>query len=457
MKTLNGAYLASLIAYPDASRFSGILVHDIVINSRLVGKQSMFVALKGEHTDGHRFIADAVRRGASLILSSLDQKEQTLQAASGSTCGLLFVDEPLRALQEMARGHIERHSSLTRVGITGSCGKTTTKEMISSILSLSGKTAKNPGNFNSEIGLALSAFEIEEDTRYSVFEMGIDHVGEMDTMVNMYHPQVSLITNIGLSHVGKLGAVAMTAKEKGKIFHEQVEQAFMNESSRWLSFVADRQQVSVTPYGFSSALGVKDVTSLGLEGWRFSYRGRDVHLRAIGRHNLNDALAAVSIAETLEMDEKAIADGLSRFIPVDGRSKVSYGNVTLIEDWYNASLDSTKSILECVSRVPVLGRKRLVLGSMKEMGIYAPRAHEYVSRKLKDAGDASIYLYGEEMKGAYDYLRKYRDSSHLFLTEDYERLQARVIEDTKKGDLVLLKGSRAMQMERMVPALHTIR
>ena len=145
--------------------------------------------------------------------------------------------------------------------------------MISSILSLDGPAAKNPGNFNSEIGVALSAFNVQDQTRYGVFEMGIDHLGEMSTMVQIIRPHVSLITNIGLSHVGKLGAVAMTAKEKGRIFHRDVKKAFMAESSRWARQIAQQQRVEISPYGLASSPNVRDITSMGLDGWRFHLSG----------------------------------------------------------------------------------------------------------------------------------------------------------------------------------------
>ena len=457
MDRMTASYLAGLIDYPDAERYRHIMIDDIVIDSRQARTNTMFVALKGEHTDGHLYIQDAVDRGASLVLASLTYRDKVEPVIHGKETQALFVDHPLHALQQMARSHMEKHPSLTRVGITGSCGKTTTKEMVSSILALDGPVAKNHGNYNSEIGVALSAFNVNSESRYGVFEMGIDHIGEMNTMVQIIRPEVSLITNIGLSHVGKLGAVAMTAKEKGKIFHQDVRKALMAESSRWATQIARRQKIEITSFGHASSPFVRDVTSLGLDGWRFTYRGIPVHLRAIGRHNLTDALAAVAVGESLDMEPHAIAEGLSRFIPVDGRSKVSYGSVTLIEDWYNSSPDSTRSILECIDTLPVRGNTRIVLGSMKEMGAYSQKAHEAVSRHLVHSREASIYLYGHEMKDAYDVLRRHRGTENLFITEEYDRLQEQLLGDTHRGDLVLLKGSRAMQMERLVPAIHTIR
>ncbi|MBN2859370.1 MAG: UDP-N-acetylmuramoyl-tripeptide--D-alanyl-D-alanine ligase [Sphaerochaetaceae bacterium] len=457
MNRMKASYLASLIDYPDAQRFSHILIDDIVIDSRDAAVHTMFVALKGMNTDGHHFIRDAVARGTSLILASLEHREEVEAVILGREAKALFVTSPLRALQQMAQAHMDRYPSVTRVGITGSCGKTTTKEMVSSILSLDGPAAKNPGNFNSEIGVALSAFNVNDQTRYGVFEMGIDHIGEMSTMVQIIRPDVSLITNIGLSHVGKLGAVAMTAKEKGRIFHRDVKQAFMAESSRWAREISQKQRVKISPYGLANSPNVRDITSMGLDGWRFTYRGVPVNLRAIGRHNLSDALAAIAVGESLGIEPRMITEGLSRFIPVDGRSKVSYGSVTLIEDWYNSSPDSTRSILECIDTLALRGKTRIVLGSMKEMGVYSQQAHEAVSRRLVHSKNASIYLYGNEMKDAFDYLKRHRGPENLFITEEYDRLQEQILGDTKKGDLVLLKGSRAMQMERLVPAIHTIR
>ncbi len=457
MEQMTASYLAGLIDYPDAQRYRHILIDDIVIDSRQARKNTMFVALKGEHTDGHLFIQDAVARGVSLVLASQHSRDQVEAAIHGKETMALFVTNPLHALQQMARSHMERHPSLIRVGITGSCGKTTTKEMVSSILALEGPVAKNQGNYNSEIGVAISAFNVNRHSRYGVFEMGIDHIGEMSTMVQIIRPEVSLITNIGLSHVGKLGAVAMTAKEKGKIFHQDVRKALMAESSRWAGQIARRQQVEVTSYGHASSPFVRDITSLGLDGWRFTYRDVPVHLRAIGRHNLTDALAAIAVGESLDMEPHVIAEGLSRFIPVAGRSKVSYGSVTLIEDWYNSSPDSTRSILECIDTLPVRGNTRIVLGSMKEMGAYSHTAHEAISRRLIHSRDASIYLFGHEMRDAYDVLKRHRGTENLFITEEYDRLQEQLLDDTHRGDLVLLKGSRAMQMERLVPAIHTIR
>ena len=456
MKSFNGEYIATLLKVKDPGQYSNISISDITIDSRKAGSSSLFVAMKGKRHDGHEFISDVVKRRIPLILASSKYKKEAGSLVSGSSTKVIYVEDTLKALQQMAKLHISNNGRLKKIGITGSTGKTTTKEILGSILRCVAPTAVTPGNFNSEIGLAISAFEIDRFSRYSVFEMGIDHAGEMDTLVDIYTPHISLITNIGYSHVGKLGSMKAIAQEKGKIFHDRVERALMEESSSFYRFVENDREVPILPFGVNSTPLVSDVFSLGLDGWTFRYNGRPVIIRGVGRHTLIDALGAIKIAQMLDIEDEAIIEGLQAFKPLAGHSSVRQGDVTIIEDWYNSSPDSTSTILDCVSNAVCRGKKRAVLGSMKEMGSYTHRAHTYVSRQLKNSSIENIYLFGKEMYTTYKELKPYRSSNQLFLTDDYQQLQRRMMEDTKRGDLVLLKGSRAMEIERLVPVISTI-
>ncbi len=457
MRKVTASYLASLLGHPVNRTLSSIGIDHITIDSRTCSSSSLFVALKGATLDGHDFIENAIHMGSKLILASRKEKERVQKYADNNSVYILYVENPLSALQLMAKRHISKASSLQKVGITGSVGKTTTKEILSSILSGKGSTAKTIGNYNSEIGLAISAFEIDQSSAYSVFEMGVDHVGEMSTMVDIYSPDIALITNIGLSHIGKMGSLSAIALEKGNIFHSSIIHPFMEEGSAWQRFISKKQQVAIKSFGFKSMPYISHMKSRNLDGWSFTYKGEDVHFKGIGTHTLLDAFGAIKIAETLGASVIEIVEGLQEYTAMSGRSNVRHGKVTIIEDWYNSSVDSTSQILKCVKSAPCNGEKRIVLGSMKEMGTFTKTAHNMVARNIRNSGLEHIYLYGEEMYTTYSSLRSYRDDKSLFFTDDWEKLQSVVLEDTRKGDLVLLKGSRMMAMERLVPAISSIR
>jgi len=430
-------------------------ISSITIDSRKAGAGSLFVALPGAMQDGHEYVADAFAHGAACALVAASHAHR-IKAKLGESKLLIVVDDTLVALQKMAKAHVDAHPSVRKVGITGSCGKTTTKEMVASILSRMGKTAKTPGNFNSEIGLPISVFEIDEHTEYGVFEMGVDHVGEMDRMLDIWRPEVAVITNIGISHVGKMGSVQVIAKEKSKLFHPTIGSAFLAESERWSRYIGRLRNVDTIPFGMASTEGVGEIHSMGLQGWTIMYHQKPIHLRAVGRHNLMNALAAISIAQTMGAGTGDIVEGLDRFISVPGRSRVVDGAITVIEDYYNSSVDSTETILDYMGTLPWNGRKMAVLGSMKELGESSDAAHRRIAHRLIANGIEDIYLYGKEMESAWNELRAHGFDKNLFFTDDYESLRNRMLEDARKGDLVLVKGSRAMAMERLVPIISSI-
>lgn len=437
-------------------QFDSPPIDSITIDSRKAGPGSLFVALGGSRQDGHGYVADAFANGAAAAMIA-SRQAHGIKARLGETRhALIIVDDPLTALQSMAGAHVRAYPEVRTVGITGSCGKTTTKEMVASILSRLGPTAKTPGNLNSEIGFPISVFELDETTEFGVFEMGVDHVGEMDRMLDIWRPEVAVITTIGLSHAAGMGTLQVIAKEKSKLFYPGIPSAFISENNAWTPSINRWRAVAPAQFGTVSTEGIESVEPLGLHGWRIGYQGKIIHLKAIGRHNLMDALAAISVAQVFGADSTAIAGGLEDFSPVSGRSRIMNGPVTIIEDWYNSSVDSTATILDYMGTLPCKGRKRAVLGSMKELGFASERAHEKIGRMLPGSGIDDVYLYGKEMESAWRLMRANGFDRHLCYTDDYEELQQRMAKDCRKGDLVLLKGSRAMAMERLVPVISSI-
>lgn len=451
------ATMAGGFAYcTDQSSSRSISVHTVTIDSRKCGADSLFVALPGERCDGHAFVQAAVANGAVAVLIDSDHFAQVRHALAGKAVGMIVVPDTLKGLQKFAAAHVARFPRLTKVGVTGSCGKTTTKELVGSILSCMGETARTPGNLNSEIGLPLSVLQIGPKTEFGVFEMGVDHIGEMDSMLKVWRPDYSILTNIGISHVGKMGSIENIAREKSKIFHPELRRGFIAENCEWKPWIDELRGCDLRQFGPSTTQGFEGAEDLGLEGWNIAYAGEKMRLRCVGRHSLIDALAAIEVAHEIGANPEQIKAGIEQLTPIDGRSKVINGDVTIIEDCYNASVDSTGNILDYLGSVQWQGGKKVVLGDMKELGEFSQEAHEMVGRKILKVNPQSAFLYGREMESAWNLLRRNGYERTLFFTDDYEELENAVQRDTHKGDLFLLKGSRAMAMERLVPAIRAV-
>ncbi|MDD3996158.1 MAG: UDP-N-acetylmuramoyl-tripeptide--D-alanyl-D-alanine ligase [Sphaerochaetaceae bacterium] len=437
-------------------RLASVPIRSVTIDSRTVEKGSMFIALPGTTQDGSQFVRDAAVKHAACAMVARKALSMVKSQLGTIELPLIVVEQPLEGLQNLAGEYASKFHNIVKIGVTGSCGKTTTKEMIASILSAVDKTAKTPGNLNSEIGLPLSLFQIAKDTRYGVFEMGVDHVGEMDAMLSMWRPQVGVVTNIGHAHLGKMGSTQTIAHEKSKLFHSDIETALLVESSAFRRYIESVRHVHSTPYGLTSTAGIEYTVSKGLTGWTIGYYGLSIDLKAVGRHNLVNAMAAISVAQSLNIAPEAVKIGLESFQSVEGRSRILEGNVTVIEDYYNASTDSTDTILDYMGSIPWKGAKRVILGSMKELGSASESAHSNIGRTLAAMNPDSVMLYGNEMMAAYRVMKQSGYGKAVYITEDFAQLQSAVLSNVKKGDLILVKGSRAMAMERIVPSLVSI-
>jgi len=418
-------------------------------DSRSLEKGAMFVALPGSSCDGSRYLSQAEHAGASCAVVSVGHFHE-----AEATCHLplIVVDDTLQALQRFSHAHLAQFSDVIYAGVTGSCGKSTTKEALAAILSKKGKTAKTPGNLNSEIGLPLSVLSVDKDTRYGVFEMGVDHVGEMAHMLNVVSPDVAILTNIGISHLEKFKTQQAIAHEKGSIFHPGLKAGFIAGGSPFLSQIQQENHVILREYQAASF----KASCCGLSGWDLSIGERTCHVNAVGEHLLTDIAGAVAAARFLGADEETICEGLSGFTPMTGRSTVLSGKVTIIEDCYNASLDSTRSILDCISSISWNGNKKVVLGPMKELGEASRNAHEEVARRILRSDIRSTFLYGQEMYDAYKVLKDNDWNGELSFTEDFSKLSDEVSASVRQGDLFLVKGSRAATMERLIPLIRAI-
>ncbi|MCE1195945.1 UDP-N-acetylmuramoyl-tripeptide--D-alanyl-D-alanine ligase [bacterium] len=438
----------------------GAAIRSVAADSRKAEAGTLFVAMPGENVDGHDYIVAALRQGAACVLAAAGRKEKVLAdiAAAGLGLGeacLVFVDSPLAGLQALAREHRRRMKGLLRIGVTGSSGKTTTKECI----------AMNEGNLNSDIGLALSMFSLSSVHKVGVFEMGMNRVGEMDELAAIYEPDIGVITNIGVAHIGLIGSREGIAAEKKKIFSRftGAQRGFVWDGDAFKDFLKEGVRGKVSEFGLSSTVGLEGVESRGLEGWKISWQGRECAFPLPGRHNLLNALAALSVAAELGLDPALAAAGLSSVKPLFGRSEIFSGPVSLVRDCYNANPDSVAAAIDFCDSVEWAGRKIYVLGSMRELGSSSAEEHAAMGRRAAASSADAIFFFGDETKASLEAAFAAKSAVRandgakvektIFHTNDLKTLVDAVLGYLREGDLVLAKASRGLALERFTDAL----
>lgn len=425
-------------------------ISSVTTDTRNLEPGALFFALHGANCDGSRYVPAAEKAGA---VAAVIRGSDAGFVRAHANLPLILVDDPLTSLWKFSHAMLAPYTDVTYIGVTGSCGKSTTKEAISAILSVHGQTVKTPGNLNSEIGLPLSVLQVGPSTRYGVFEMGVDHVGEMEHMLGVVKPDMAVLTNIGVSHLEKFGTREAIAHEKGGIFHPSLQAGFISSDCDFINQIQQERGLVLGRYASSDL----DAEDLGLSGWLLHFGSCQSHVKAMGRHLLTDIAAAVRVARALGISDREIARGLDGFHPLEGRATVIDGDVTIIEDCYNASPDSTCSMLDAMSRLSWrAGGKKVVLGTMKELGPASRSAHQQVARGILSSGIDGAFLFGDEMRDAYSLLKDAGYKGELSYSDDFGDLAAQVQNGVRKGDLCLIKGSRAMMMERLIPVLRRV-
>ena len=432
--------------------FSGINT-----DSRTVGKGQLFWALRGGTFDGHDFVKEAIKKGAVAVVVN---KDWIADLPANTRASIIGVPDTLKALGDLARWWRRRFE--TRVAaITGSGGKTTTKEMTSAILSLEGLTLKNEGNFNNLIGLPLSLFLLEESHRYAVLEMGMNRSGEIGRLTEIADPDIGLITNVGRAHLEGVGSIEGVAKAKVELLDRMAPRALaiLNGDDRILmqAAAAFRKKPITFGQGLENTVRAEKIRNLGREGFSFDihHKGKpfSVKLRVPGFHNVSDALAAAAIALSLNLSRDQIQEGLSRFEGIKGRFKVvplPDGSI-LIDDTYNSNPSSLRLALKSIKALAPQGRRVIVgLGEMLELGDETETGHVEAGEMVADTGADWFVALGEHaskmIRGAVD---KGFPRRRAIRAKDYKEMGSKILEIMKPGDLVFLKASRRMGLERV--------
>lgn len=458
--TLKGACEAMggfFIGSPD------IVLGDRILDSRKCKAGDLFIAMKGENTDGHLFIEKALDSGATAVLLESDfwADQGDVITKNYPDRGFLVVPSTLKGLQDWASSYRRRYLEDTiRIGVTGSSGKTTMKEMLGAILKSHGKAVMNPGNLNSDIGLPLTVLTIPVDAEYAVLEMGINRIGEMDELVEVFKPQMALVTHIGTAHVGLLGSRKGIALEKRKIFRylTQAGGAIVWGGDEFTPVLTEGLKteglpVPVLTYGedqddFS---GAKD---LGFKGWLMHLGGTEVTLPLMGRHNLVNALGAVRAARLLGVSWEAVKAGLEEQKPLFGRGELVEGPVTMVVDCYNANPESFGRGIETLRSFNWSGRKILVAGAMGELGSETEAAHRQLGTLIAEESLDGAFFFGKDARLAKQ--EAVNADFPVFWTDKIEMLKKQVVDFARQGDLFYLKGSRSMELERLIEPLRSM-
>jgi len=420
-------------------------------DTRTLVPGSLFAALKGERFDGHDFVGEAFRRGAAAALVSRE-----VQAVGP----LVVVEETLEALGRLASAHREA-LEVEVVAITGSTGKTTTKEMAAAILSQGGPTAKTPGNYNNEIGVPLALLELDQSHRAAVLELAMRGRGQIAYLAAMARPQVGVITNIGVSHMELLGSREVIAEAKAELLAALPEDgtAVLNAQDDFFEFLKDRTSATVVSFGLNVAANVQvDKVKVGPEGRvEFVLKGwwgkQAISLRAAGRHNALNAAAAAAAAMAAGAKAEWVAAGLAAFESADMRGRIvrAPGGFTVVDDSYNAAPDSMRVALDLLADLPG-GRKWAVLADMKELGPMGADWHREVGEAATGAGVAGVVTVGELGHFIAEGARA-AGLGEVMEAEDNAGAAALIAERVRPGDVVLVKGSRLMKMEEVVQRL----
>jgi UDP-N-acetylmuramoyl-tripeptide--D-alanyl-D-alanine ligase len=448
------------------------VITEAAIDSRLVIPGSLFVALPGEQVDGHDFVDDAFQRGALLALIDrpleleapiVDLRHKPRQLSGLPLPCALRVKNTLLALQAIAR-HWRAQLDVRVIGITGSVGKSTTKEVAADLLQRRFRTHRNPGNLNNEIGLPLSLLQLNPTHERTVLEMGFYVPGEIALLCDIARPQVGVITNVSQVHLERAGSLQAIIQGKRELVESLPPApegtAILNYDEPEVLGMSEHTRAAVFHYGLSEQadLWASDIQGLGLEGVRFvlHHQGERFHVRVpmLGRHSVHTALraAAVGLVEGMTWDE--ILAGLQRshsqlrLVAVSGP-----GGSLLLDDTYNAAPPSVIAALNLLEELE--GRRVAVLGDMLELGEFEERGHRMVGARAAEVVQALItvgpraHWIGEEAVRAGlppDRLTELQDSQQAI-----EHLKDRI----GAGDVVLIKGSRGMRMDRIVAALET--
>jgi len=437
-------------------------VRGVSTDSRTVEPGQLFVPLRGERFDGHDFIDSVVEKGITAVLAEEGFLRRQPLSGRFSAATVISVPDTLAALGDLAAAH-RRRFTLPVVAITGSNGKTTTKEMLAAILEQTGPGLKTEGNLNNLIGLPQMLFRLDGAARWGVLEMGMSEPGEIDRLAEIAAPQTGIVLNAFPAHLESMGSVEAVARAKGELLLRLPPggSAIVNADDPLIARQPSGPGVRRVTFGLGRAdVSASEIGSLGLEGQCFLLHlggsSCSVILKAYGRHAVYNALAAAAAAHALGLEPEIIRSGLERFLPCDKRFRAEEVNgLVLIDDSYNANPASMEAALTTLAELKGNRRAFVALGDMLELGGDEAQLHRSLGTRAAGVADR-LYLCGSltahTAEGA---LKAGMKTSDILSGQSHAEIVADILSHAVAGDFVLVKGSRGMAMEKVAEGLRT--
>jgi UDP-N-acetylmuramoyl-tripeptide--D-alanyl-D-alanine ligase len=431
-------------------------------DSRTVAEGELFVALKGVRFDGHTFVLEALeKRAAGVVIE--EGKTGDIRWNGYRPRVVIAVTDTLRALGDLARER-RRKYQIPVVALTGSNGKTTTKEMISACLETTFPLLKTRENLNNLIGLPLTLLQLTEKERVVILEMGMNMPGEIRRLTEIAEPDVGLITNIERVHLEGLGCLERLKEEKGELFQRMRKDGtvVVNQDDPHVMDLAHRYPGQKITFGVGNLADVtgRQIRLLGTEGTSFilTMEGKETEIRIplLGKHFVPNALSAVAVASLFGIDRKTIREALEKFQPVSMRMEIVplQGGRTLINDAYNANPRSMELALKTLAEVKGKGRALAALGDMLELGDFSEEAHQQLGRQVKELSIDLLLVLGEKASVVVaSAIRHGMPAERAKIVESHSEAISLLRQGAQEGDWILVKGSRRMAMEKIAEGL----
>jgi UDP-N-acetylmuramoyl-tripeptide--D-alanyl-D-alanine ligase len=436
--------------------FKTYSVSSISTDTRTLKKGDLFIALKGDRYDGHSFIESALKSEAGVVIFE-SGRAVDLEILIDRYPEVLFigVTDTRRALGRIAKKYLEGFS-INKIAITGSAGKTTTRQLITAVLERSFKVVSSAGSFNNDIGVPKTALNVDEDTDFLVQELGTNHPGEISYLSEIVRQNYALITNIGPAHIGFFNSEENIAREKKQAL-EVVERdgtVFLNAEDNFFDFLKKGIKADVRSFGLRKGDLFPDrIIKTDLDGSEFVLRGESIKTRVSGEHGVLNAVASALLGLFFGMTVGEIKRGIESFSGHAGRGRVyKLHGFTVIDESYNANPLSVSASIRFIDGVPASGRKILVLGDMRELGEKSDFYHRVIAERIVESGIKKLYTYGQEVMATVSACKSAGFDDILHFT-DIDDLVIDLQNEASKGDVIMVKGSRAMNLDRVVKGL----